>query len=171
MTDQDRDKLGEFEDDPEGPPSAEELAEAERLRRALAFELSEDEPAPKGAELARAIVAAVRPEPIDPARNEVLIQKALAKAPKRRGTNVLYVAFGAATLAVAAAAAVLGIGSFGRDDGRIPEPLALAASRPADDLFTEKFPTTGGTSARVDRIAMARERDYRDNQFARWGIR
>lgn len=180
MTEQDRDKRDEFDDDPDGPPSAEELLEAERLRRALDGELAhdraggkpaEDEPSPKGAELARAIVAAVRPEAIDPARNERLLQRALAKAPKRRGANVLYVAFGAATLAATAAAAVLGVGRFGGEDGRGGEVPALAASRPVDDLFTEKFPATGGTSARVDRIAMAREKDFRANEFARWGIR
>ena len=46
---------------------------------------------------------------------------------------------------------------------------ALAFSRSAADLFPEGIPRSGGTTDRVDRIALARAQDLRQNQFARWG--
>lgn len=170
MTERDRERAFALDDDPDGTPTAEELLEAERLRSALDGQRAEGEPSPAGAELARAIVAAVRPEPIDLARSEALLERALARRGERRRGNVLYVAFGAAALVASAAAAVLAVRGFG-EDARGRELPELATSRSADDLFGAAFPKTGGTSARVDRIAMARRKDYRANQFARWGVR
>ena len=58
------------------------------------------------------------------------------------------------------------------------EDLALRESRPVfamarstAELFPEGIPRTGGTTARVDRIASARAQDFRQNQFARWRTR
>jgi hypothetical protein len=46
-------------------------------------------------------------------------------------------------------------------------------SRSTDDLFDphKEFPKTGGESARIDRIAMARTSDLRQNRFAAWGVK
>jgi hypothetical protein len=44
-------------------------------------------------------------------------------------------------------------------------------ARSTQALFDAPFARTGGESARIDRIAMARAQDYRDNQFAAWGVR
>ena len=48
---------------------------------------------------------------------------------------------------------------------------AVAVSRSTQELFPERFAPTGGESARIDRIAMARAADLRDNEFAKWGVR
>lgn len=50
---------------------------------------------------------------------------------------------------------------------------AYVPSRSTDDLFDRntQFPKTGGESARIDRIAMARASDLRQNRFAAWGVR
>ncbi len=53
--------------------------------------------------------------------------------------------------------------------------LPLAHMRSTAPLFQEPFkagePTTKATTARIDRIAMARSGDYRNNRFAKWGVR
>ena len=48
---------------------------------------------------------------------------------------------------------------------------ASAVSRSTQALFPERFAATGGETARIDRIAMARATDLRDNEFAKWGVR
>ena len=48
---------------------------------------------------------------------------------------------------------------------------ALAVSRSTQALFSDRFAPTGGETARIDRIAMARAADLRDNEFAKWGVR
>jgi len=53
---------------------------------------------------------------------------------------------------------------------RVPV-VAVVLSRSTQALFTDPFAPTGGESARIDRIAMARGADLRDNQFAKWGAR
>ena len=54
---------------------------------------------------------------------------------------------------------------------RAPPPSdALARVRSTQPLFTEHFEAHGGESARIDRIAIARAADLRDNEFARWGV-
>jgi hypothetical protein len=47
----------------------------------------------------------------------------------------------------------------------------LTMSRSTQDLFDQQFAPTGGETRRIDRIAMARATDLRDNEFARWGVR
>ena len=49
--------------------------------------------------------------------------------------------------------------------------VAVAVSRSTQPLFPERFPATGGETSRIDRIAMARGADLRDNEFAKWGVR
>lgn len=153
-----------WEDDPEAPPSDEELRAASALREAL--DARRD--GPREAELARSLRAAHAPTELDRAAHERILAAAL---PPQR-SNVLRVAFGggvAAVLAAAAAALVLV-----RDVSKTEAPSATAAlvqRRSAQDLFDDPFPREGGGSARVDRIATARGRDLRANQFAKWGVR
>ena len=55
-----------------------------------------------------------------------------------------------------------------------PPPGAQATmvpTRSTQSLFEEPFAPRGGASARIDRIAMARSSDLRENRFARWGVR
>lgn len=47
---------------------------------------------------------------------------------------------------------------------------SLVKARSTTPLFDEPF-KTGESSARIDRIAMARASDYRANRFAAWGVR
>lgn len=50
-------------------------------------------------------------------------------------------------------------------------PPTFAMARSTADLFPEGIPRSGGTTARIDRIASARAQDFRQNQFARWRTR
>lgn len=150
-------------DDLDPPPSAQELAEAQRLARAL-----EGQEEHLLAPFAEALRAAHAPAPLDPARNEELIVQALADA--QRGGQVLsFRTRRWAWVGLLAAAACLAL-VLGRSLRR-PVPVALTASRSTQELFTEQFPRQGGHSARVDRISEARSRELRENRFARWGVR
>jgi len=87
----------------------------------------------------------------------------------RRG-NVVYAAFGATSLVLAAAAAlVLSFGGLARESAPAAPPLALAKPRSAAPLFEGHFDSN--TTARVDLIASVRSRDLRDNRYAAWGVR
>jgi len=48
--------------------------------------------------------------------------------------------------------------------------VALAKARSTQPLFDEPF-HAGETSARIDKIAMARASDYRNNYFAKRGVK
>ncbi|MBI5533215.1 MAG: hypothetical protein HY898_10890 [Deltaproteobacteria bacterium] len=145
---------------PTPDPTPEEVREAQALREAL-----EGHGEHELAELAGALKFAHDPPEIDPALNETLVRAAIARA-HRSGSRVVYVAFGAATALALAAAVALLVTRGGVE--RAPE---LALSRSTQSLFDAPFPRQGGTSARVDRIAEARARDYRANLFARMGVR
>jgi hypothetical protein len=90
--------------------------------------------------------------------------------------RVIYVAFGAATALLAAAAALaLVIGSLSSDEAPLSAqaplaPAALSTSRSSAALFQEPF-TLEGTTARMDRIANERERELRQNRYLAWGVR
>jgi len=145
-------------EDPFAPASADELRESERLRQAL--ETGDDEHA--GAALARALRAAAIPETLAPERTRRVAERALPRRP-----NVVFVTFGAAALAAAAAFALL----FAHPRAEKPSAaVALARSRSTADLFSERF-EPGQASARIDRIAASREREWRDNQYALWGLK
>jgi len=151
--------------DPDAPPSEEELAESARLREAL------DDPKKEstGAELARAVALAHAPREIDDAEHRAIVARGVAEgarrvAKKKRGV-VVRVTFGV-SVAVAIAAGVMIV--FGL---RAPAQIELAVTRSTQPLFPDKFPQTGGESDRIDRIAMARSSDLRENRFARWGVR
>lgn len=142
----------------------EERAAAEALRRDL------EEGAPgEDADLLRALALAHDPKELDPKDNERLVLAALAKHPPRAARRgvVVRVSFGvAAALALAAGVAFF----VGRTVAPPAAPVELARVRSTQPLFHEPF-KSGEASARVDRIAMARASDLRDNRFARWGVR
>lgn len=157
-------------EDPLAPPSEEELAESARLRDALA-----NGPPHEDAELLAALRAPFAPEG---AEDEHAAEAALdeltreaAPAPRRRG-NVIYAAFGASSLVLAAAAAlVLSIGGLSRKSEPAAPPVAQALAKPRSTapLFENHF--DGNTTARIDLIASVRSRDLRDNRYAAWGVR
>jgi len=145
-------------EDPLAPPSADELRESERLRQAL--ETGDD--AHAGAALARALRAAANPAPLAPEHTRRVAERALPRRP-----NVVFVTFGAAALAAAAAFALLVAHPRAEKQSA---PLALARSRSTAELFSERF-EPGQATARIDRIASYREREWRDNQYALWGLK
>ncbi len=156
-------------EDPLAPPSAEEVAESARLREALAGRGDHaDLP------LVRALAAAAEPErqPADAARLAALVAREPASSTKTG--RVIYVAFGAVSAALAAAAAlVLVVGSLTRKAepaAALATPAALATSRSSAPLFDDRF-TTEATTARIDRITSVRERELRQNRYVAWGVR
>jgi hypothetical protein len=155
--------------DPDAPPSEEELAEANKLRDALANPAG----AHADAELARALSAAWSPRDLAPGDHRALLDRALAgHASRSRRARVVRISFGAGALAALAAAFALVVGK-GHDarEARPSAAAAFVATRSTQPLFSEPFASTGGQTARVDRIAVARAADLRENEFARWGVR
>jgi len=147
-----------------------ERAAAERLRA----ELEGEAPHGEGTELLRSLKLAAHPTTLPPARNEELIQTALRAPFRARVRRIAPV-----TMAALAGVATLAAGvALVLDHARTTSPgagaaAALVRARSADDLFdaSTPFPRRGGESARVDRIASAREADLRQNRFAAWGVR
>lgn len=149
-------------EDPFAEPSDEEIAESERLRRALDGEGEHPD-----ADLARALSLAHAPRELEPGQSRHLARQALT-----RRSNVIYVVFGAAATLVAAAAVVM-LFLFPASKSAAPamQPAEkLAVSRSTVSMFNKKF-DTADTTARIDRIASARARDLRQNQYAMWGVR
>jgi len=150
-------------EDPFAAPSAEELVESERLRRA--FEGHGDH---VDLALARALLAAHSAEAVaNPS-------SARASAPLEppRSAKVLVLRFGGVATALAVAAAVLL--TLGQRPRLAPEPelqaLTLAQSRSTAPLF-QSAATAGAASTRIDRIASLRGRELRENRYALWGVR
>jgi hypothetical protein len=159
--------------DPDAPASAEELAAAAALRDALEPAPGAPPTAQEEADLLRALALADSPRELPAAQADALVARALetwdarraAKRSERRGV-VVRVAFGAATLALAAAAVLLFVG---RPPGGT-EQAALVHVRSTQPLFDQPF-ERGQASARADRIATARAADLRENRFAMRGVR
>ena len=145
-------------EDPLAPATEDEMRASERLR--LALDASDDQhPA---AALAQALTAAANPAPLSTAAERRVLARTV-----RRKPNVVYVTFGALALAAAAAFALF----VARPSDRSVEGSAsLVSSRSTQALFHEPF-EPGQASARMDRIASARERDARENRYALWGVR
>jgi len=164
-------------DDPDAPPSEEEIAQSDALRRAL-----EDPSLPnEAAELARAASLAHAPRPIDPAEHRRIVERALAGAQaraapsRRRGGVLIRVSFGAGAALALAAGIALVVGSVG---GEAPSSSAVSVVSPpllrvrsTQPLFDQPFEGRSSGSSRIDRIAMARASDFRENEFSRWGAR
>jgi hypothetical protein len=169
-------------DDPLAPASEEEIAESERLRRAL-----EGDGQHPLSDLARALAAATRPAALgkstaarldaeltgEPPPDRATESERAPSSTARRGT-VIYVMFGAAAATLALAASIaLFVGPLRKapESGDVAARMQdLALSRSTAAMFQEKF-ETGETTARVDRIATARERELRSNRYALWGVR
>ena len=156
--------------DPDAPPSAEELAQAEALRGALA-----DPSRPSAsADFARAISLAHAPRPLGAEAHRAIVEQGIARgeARRRRARS----RWGRASMAIAggvamAAAIALVLGRPSADGARRNEAEPLVPVRSTQSLFREPFARTGGESARIDRIASARAADLRDNRFAAWGVK
>jgi hypothetical protein len=153
-------------DDPFAAPSAEEIVESERLRRALDGDGDHVDLV-----LARALSAAYAPSEAPPK----VIDPAALTATSKPTAKLFYLRFGGAVAALAAAAAVLLVMST-RSAQNSPEAsapelpaLALVQSRSTAALFASA--SVGPPSARIDRIASVRERDLRANRYAMWGVR
>jgi hypothetical protein len=150
--------------DPDAPPSDAERAEAESLRDAL--DRGGDHP---GAEVARVLSAAWSPRDIAPAEHGAIVERVLARRASRG--RVIRVSFGVSAVVALAASVLLFVYASKQPPGRQALPASVAVSRSTQPLFPERFATLGGESARIDRIAMARSADLRDNEFAKWGVR
>jgi hypothetical protein len=169
MTD---DKHPPYVDDPDAPPSEEERVASERLRDALADPSIEN----PDADLARALALAHEPREIDPAEHKKIVAQAVLRARPRR--RVVQVVFGVGTALALAAAAILVVGKLDMQKreaslATTSPPTTLVPARSTQELFDEPFPklSRGAASARIDRIAMARGGDLRENRFAMWGVR
>jgi hypothetical protein len=144
--------------------SPEELRAAEALRDRLA-----------GDELVTALHAAWSPASLSEAEHRAIVDAAVAKLPASAGVvslaarraRLVRVSVSVVTGALALAASIFFV-VRPPDDGRSELPLAKARSTQA--LFSEPF-KAGDASARIDRIALARASDYRDNRFTRWGVK
>lgn len=154
--------------DPDAPATDEELAESAKLREAV-----EDPSRPNDdAELARAMSSAWSPRDLPAEAHRRLVEQALVRHDARRRRNrVVRISFGASAVLALAAAVLL----YVRSDRQPPETVhvvaTMAISRSTQALFQDRFAPSGGESARIDRIAMARAADLRDNEFAKWGVR
>ena len=165
-------------------PSPAELELAESLRAALAGEPEVSPEASRHPEGARhadkpsvvtALEAAWRPRDLSEAEHRAIVERALAPAagkvvPFRRRATVVRLVTVSVSGAVAIAASVLVwvTAAPNRDGGVAVAPMARVRS--TQSLFDEPF-KEGETSARIDKIALARSTDFRDNRFARWGVR
>lgn len=145
--------------------------------RALRDSLQDASIPSAGAELARALGAAWAPKEISEQEHRAIVAKALEGMPKREPARV--VALGRARSVRIAAAVVTGGLALAASVFFLLQPKALqpspgeaplARARSTQPLFGEPF-KPGEASARIDRIASARASDYRDNRFAKWGVR
>lgn len=130
-------------------------------------------------ELVVALRAAWSPSPIDEAEHAALVARAVGPVVATTTTpaattpavpsrsNVVRIAFGAGVSVLALAASVL---LFVNVNEREAPAAPLARARSTQPLFAEPF-RPGEASARIDRIALARASDLRDNRFARWGVK
>jgi hypothetical protein len=148
-------------DDPDAPPSEEEIRESQRLRDALEDASKES----ADADLLRAVKNAAAPKAIGKTDLDEAVKRGISRGERKSGGVVIRVAFGASFVLAAAAAIVFFLGR-----GPVASP-ELAHARSTQSLFTERFEARGGESARIDRIAVARAADLRENHFARWGVR
>jgi hypothetical protein len=144
--------------------SPEEVRAAAELRDALDANTA----ATPEAELARALGCAWNPAPLSDAEHQAIIARAIGTnvVAFRRRSVVVRVSFGMAGVLAIAASVLFVIRQGAHGDSELP----LALARSTQPLFTEPF-RSGDASARIDRIALARASDFRDNRFAKWGVR
>lgn len=160
----------QIDDDPDAPASEEESARSEELRRAL------EDPTHwnADADLARALSVAHEPREIGPEEHAAIVERAVAAVKTSTvKRNVIRVTFGVAT-ALSLAAGFIFVVSASSHSASVAAsasaPVPLVQLRSTQPLFREPF-RDANASARIDRIAMARASDLRDNRFSRWGVR
>jgi hypothetical protein len=168
MTDRDDSAVGD--DETRSPPTAEEIAEAEALRAALA----DPSHAHAAADFARSVALAHAPPELSRQAHRAILERSIVRGEvrrerqKARATRSLFVIAGGLAMAAAIAIVVTRTMDASPPEAAM-EPLVPARSTQA--LFHEPFARQGGESARIDRIASARASDLRDNRFAAWGVR
>jgi hypothetical protein len=151
----------DWNDEQEPPPTEEELVESERLRRELEVKHSTH----PDVELARALHHAVDPRPLDPFTHRRILDQAVPKHSYRWYQRAeVYIA-------LAAAAAVLIAFVSLRTQNTAPPAAALVQPHSTQGLFKDAFPKEGDTSKRMDAIVASRNRDLRNNRYARWGVK
>lgn len=154
-------------------PTDEELALATELRNALSL------PRELQPETVRALRSAWSPTEIEDEEHRAIVARAVGRAgggvvsldmarSRARATRKVVVT-AVSILALAASVVVWMTASFEHGSARGRE-APLAKARSTQPLFDEPF-KAGETSARIDRIVMARASDYRENRFAKWGVR
>ena len=156
-------------------PTAEEQHDAAALRDALAEGCAPRATDGPHVHLAQALRAAFSPAALDATEHRRIVDAALARLPAaqtagtvialRRRQTVIRIAFGALAGGLALAASITLVITSAP-----PHEAPLARARTTQPLFSEPF-KAGETSARIDRIASARASDFRDNRFAKWGVR
>ena len=154
-------------DDPDAPPSAEELAESERLRQ----ELEDPGSTHKDVLLAREVRLVVAPKPLEAATHRRILDRVVGNPAAAQRRTTLWIVGGA----MAAAAGVLFVMTNVREGAPAPDATEVGASlvpaHSTDELFTAPFPKEQLTSQRMDIIAEARSRDLRANRYAKWGVK
>jgi hypothetical protein len=151
-------------------PGPEELALAAELRDALEGNERATDP-----DVVVALRSAWSPAELGADEHRAIVARALGEAgagtgnvvafkPRARAVRVVVVT----TTTVLALAASVVVWITNAPPG--PSEAPLAKARSTQPLFGEPF-KAGETSARIDRIAIARSSDYRDNRFAKWGVR
>jgi len=154
-------------DDPDAPATEQERAAADELRSALEDPRRSNE----DADLARALSSAWSPRDLTAEQHRALVEQAISRrAAVRRSGRVIRISFGVGAFVALAAGVLLVLRSPRLDEPR-SSAAGLAVSRSTQPLFPDRFAPAGGETARIDRIAMARAADLRDNEFARWGVR
>ncbi len=166
--------------------TAEEIALAAELRDALSFEelrpsngsvprAPEAKTTSTDGDFALALRAAWSPSAIDEAAHRTIVDRALGLSGPRNVVsldtatkNRTRVVIVTSTSILALAASVIVWITTGPSGHGQEAPLARVRS--TQPLFDEPF-RSGETSARIDKIALARASDYRDNRFAKWGVR
>jgi hypothetical protein len=160
--------------EPDAPPSAEEVAAAEALRDALGSAAPND-----AADFARAVSLAHAPRALDADEHRAIVERAIAARGGRKTgrarlrTRATLVAGVGASLALAATIALF-VGRAQPESASLRAAIAsepLVPVRSTQALFREPFARSGGESARIDRIALARAADLRANRFAAWGVK
>lgn len=151
--------------DPLAPATPEELDAAERLRLALEGRGESEHLA-----LASSLRFAHGTEVSSDEHAERAHARALEKAAPKRN-NVVYRAFGAVSGVLALAAAVALVMTPLEKERAPAQPKAeIARSRSLAPVLNVEAARLS-PSERMDRIASAREKDLRNNRYARWGVR
>lgn len=153
-------------------PTPEELAAAEALRTALEKGSAFSGSGSDDADFLRSLKAAHDPQPIDAKAHDAIIERALFRGekPAKREGVVIRVAFAAAAIFAVAAALLVMFGKLPGTQRAPTEKPELARVRSTAPLFDHPFDSKDA-SGRVDRIAMARASDLRENRFTQWGVR